>query len=609
MLRTFIYMATLVLFASESLVANGRESVKKAMLQDLEAARYNISFNYAPKEWKRAHIGWTLDRAYNNAKRKILSNQVKTSKDYQKVFAEFLGSTCDYHVSTLFYSTACSFFPITVKGTEGHYYLMKKDLSKGFSLALAGVVLFEPEVIEDIEEAQYGYDQLREGDEILSIDGIAIGDYVERIIDQSLASNRTATGYALAEKLLFLRCGSLGHETPKEHFQLTLRRSITGEIFTYTFPWIHIEEKVKNRAFDRRLPSEGDKRRQEVVKMDYSVGSARTLFENKQEMLKLFSQTHEDEKEEDDEMINKGFLPLLGPLLWTFNSSRSSDLYAYEYLNYDGNRIGYLRLATFSPADASGMVEDLEELFQHFNEHAEALVIDLTDNPGGSLFYTYTILSMLTDAPLHVPMQKEVLSQAKVYNTLLDKQWAKLALEENYNDEEGSDQPKSFSIETYCINEAGLHDLIAYCDSVIGSWEAGSSMTEPLPILGVKAIEPHSSVNFTKPLIVLTNALDFSCGDFFPAILQDNGRGLLFGQKTAGAGGYVMSFKHPSRFGVVGYTLTGSIAYRPSGQVIENLGVTPDIPYRISVKDLTEEYTDYIQTLNIEIKRLLERQP
>jgi C-terminal processing protease CtpA/Prc len=85
--------------------------------------------------------------------------------------------------------------------------------------------------------------------------------------------------------------------------------------------------------------------------------------------------------------------------------------------------------------------------------------------------------------------------------------------------------------------------------------------------------------------MVLTDEFSASGGDAFPAIIQDNGRGPLFGMRTMGAGGSVVGFP------ATAYTesisrVTASLIHRgrlihtsdfPPAPYIENIGVRPDI--------------------------------
>jgi C-terminal processing protease CtpA/Prc len=106
-------------------------------------------------------------------------------------------------------------------------------------------------------------------------------------------------------------------------------------------------------------------------------------------------------------------------------------------------------------------------------------------------------------------------------------------------------------------------------------------------------------------MLVYVDELCFSCGDFVPAILQDNGRAILFGKRTAGAGGYVLGVKHPNLNGIRGFTLTGSIAERKDLQPIENLGVTPDIAYELTIDDARHGYRDLANHLKKAITEIL----
>ncbi|MDE2293130.1 MAG: hypothetical protein KGL53_13700, partial [Elusimicrobia bacterium] len=98
--------------------------------------------------------------------------------------------------------------------------------------------------------------------------------------------------------------------------------------------------------------------------------------------------------------------------------------------------------------------------------------------------------------------------------------------------------------------------------------------------------------------------LDFSCGDFFPAILQDNKRATVFGVRTSGAGGAVKATQFPNQFGIAGLSYTWTIALRTSGQPIENKGVTPDVSYDLTAEDIANGLSGYVKAVNDELDRM-----
>jgi C-terminal processing protease CtpA/Prc len=103
----------------------------------------------------------------------------------------------------------------------------------------------------------------------------------------------------------------------------------------------------------------------------------------------------------------------------------------------------------------------------------------------------------------------------------------------------------------------------------------------------------------------MINELDFSGGDFFPAILQDNKRVTLVGSRTSGAGGYVLPLKFTNSFGLEAITFTGSLAERVDKNPIENLGVTPDVPIEMTAKDYQTGFTDYVSKVKAVVSEKL----
>ena len=98
---------------------------------------------------------------------------------------------------------------------------------------------------------------------------------------------------------------------------------------------------------------------------------------------------------------------------------------------------------------------------------------------------------------------------------------------------------------------------------------------------------------YSKPIIVLVDELSASGGDFFPAVVQDNKRGLIVGMRTMGAGGNVVAYDGTA------YTegfirITESLMNRknpvtgtefPAAPYVENIGVRPDVEVDYMTRD------------------------
>ena len=206
---------------------------------------------------------------------------------------------------------------------------------------------------------------------------------------------------------------------------------------------------------------------------------------------------------------------------------------------------------------------------------------------------------MLSDQPLIAPRHEMSLTQADVVDA-----YKNLALLQGIKDDATAKKVLGDALQGIPATYETAQFILSYLRFTIGEWSAGRNRTRPYWIMGVDHINP-SPVHYTKPILLLTNNLDFSGGDFFPAILQDNKRVTVMGTRTAGAGGYVRDVKFPNDLGIDAFRVTESIAWRVNENPIENLGVTPDLPYEITEADLRGNYAGYVSAIGAAVASLI----
>lgn len=593
--------------------------VQSAMIQDLEVVKYNMSIKYAPFEWKKERFGWDLESAFQKAKNRVLVENPRTAKDYQKILNQFLGSTQDYHVHPSYYSTAMSMFPIEVRGVSGRYFFT--DISTHFSLETEDLELFDINS-DDVEKIIKNFRGIEPGDEIIAIDGRPIQEIIEELIDENFNGDRTPTGYALAERNLFWHRGKLGQEVPVGKFQITFLQDGAIRPITRTFQWLNRPEWVPNHLLKGQcdkeaaftsvnlssldLSSNPIRNIDQLLARDFSVAIAKEMapqsVSNMVKEIKGAAKTVEKAAEEDRRM--KGFLPPLGRVLW--ESSKDNGIYAYLYNHPNNMKVGYLYLSSFDESGewAEEVLDQIIDALKVFNRRADALVVDITNNIGGNVTYMYAVLSVLTNKPLKVPYHRELLIQEDVLKAAILYNYLKDIDLDQY--ERNMSERHPLTLSGYPLTKKVVDQILQYAATILQTWESGDRLTPPLYLIGIDEVMPHPKCRFKKPILLLINEYNFSCADFFPAILQDNQRAKVFGKKTAGAGGYVKMYPHVSRFGVEQYSLTASIGYRLDGTPLENLGVTPDIPYELTVKDIRKNYVNYIRRVNEEVANLLQ---
>jgi hypothetical protein len=569
--RCFTHLS-LVFFSLSSIVVSAESSLdfytKERMVQEIDVLKNIAQVRYAPQQWKELCYGWKLKDAAAKAKERVWTYPVDNIplKVFQRIVSDFFLSFKDYHTRVFFYSTEEARLPLHIKGIGRRYFVAYLNEQKLPATAL-----------------------LQVGDEVVSFDGIPIHTYVKQLKDNELASIQPFTDAALAEIVLTNRSGMYGHHVPKGSALLTLRSHTTHALYDAELAWQYSPEELERQPLPAAIAA---------MEEPTFTNAFQSIFNPS--MLTLYSQIQslaEATYNPNTYMMGGrySYTPTLGKVLW--ESPEHLPFHAYLFEMANGVKAGYVRLPHYQLKVKD--VANFGILINFFEQHTQALVIDQLNNPGGSVFCLYEIASMLTEYPLTVPRHSLAIThhEAAMAATTLPNL---LAIS---NDEEAKAVMGDVEmfLQGHLGNYATAQSFVKYLQFILEEWQQGHIITDFTYLCGVDQIPPHPDQRYTKPILFLTNCLNFSSGDILPAILQDNSRAVLLGERTAGAGGTFIRATHINPFGIRNYGLTTSLVQRANGQIIENTGVTPDVPYQLTVRDLQCHYEGYrskiLQTL------------
>lgn len=548
-------------------------SPPKRMKNELEFIKGVFEVNYAPLEWKKDYVDLDLDLVFDKAKEKITPQT--TTKQYQQILRTLFNSMCDYHVGVSFYSTESAHLPFMVKGAEGRYFICDIDREE------LPVTLFP----------------FYEGDEIVAFDNKPIAKVLEQLrVQECGLGNTLETDQAITEKMLTHRLGEKGHCVPSGDAELRIKKYGTDDVFKVFIPWQYSKELVQDSA---KLLNSSQQTTATFSEWDHDpirCMKESSLFD-KMMVYPLWKRSFSDFDNKHYIGSRKSYIPLLGKKLW--ESSKEGHFYAYAFQTGTGKRIGYIRIAHYM-----GDEQEVEEFCKHIkllDNRTDALIIDQINNPGGSVFYLYALASALTNKPLTTPKHHMSLTQEEVYMAV-----TVLPQLEDIKNLKQAKECFGDTLGGYPVTMETVILMKTCLKFIINEWNSGKTHTGLTHLFGVDKIKPHPKARYTKPILLLTNSLDFSGGDFFPAIMQDNNRATIMGERTAGAGGYVQRTMYPNRNGVAEFHFTASIAKRDNSQPIENLGVTPDIIYQLTANDLENKYEDYCEQIVQTVELIIE---
>lgn len=539
---------------------------RQFILNDIDFIHHAYETQYAPVNWKRDYLDCDFNAAVLTAKEKVLGMKKYSAKDTHTILRNMMRTLKDYHVSIHFISTEFASLPFQVKEAEGKYYF----------------------AFIDYDHPNVGYDfPFEVGDELLMFDGEPI-DKVVTALRKRTAANHVPTDKALAAMTLTRRFGLRADRVPSGVATLIGRKAGETTKVHGSIPWDYYPEWVKTPQRMHILPKEASQFTSTEKWFSGAKCKNPELIFNKD----LFACVDCLSEMEYTEASNKcamgareSFLPYLGEVLWECDDDCPFHSYIFE--TPSGVTGGYVRIPSYIPEDADYNVETLSKTLKKMQKQIDVLVIDQNNNPGGSLFYLYGLVHALADKPMKLPKQRIMITQEDILMC-----WLMILECEGIDDDEEAREIIGESIHGYPVNKRVADQIVSYCYEVIQEWAEGRRFTKPLHLFGIDEIRPSKS-KFKKPILLLVNELDFSGGDFFPAILQDNKKAILMGTRTAGAGGYIKRVMFPNLSGIMGFILTGSLAERVNSEVIENLGVTPEIEYEMTANDLEFDYVIY----------------
>ena len=232
-----------------------------------------------------------------------------------------------------------------------------------------------------------------------------------------------------------------------------------------------------------------------------------------------------------------------------------------------GTRIGFVRIPSMSPPSAAIALAQLDRAMALFGATTDALLVDVTRNPGGLISFVEAVAQRLIPTPFNTVGFEIRATGAWLFSFASSLNSARL---------------------NPATPPAVLANLEANYNEILNAYNENRGRSAPVSLnsTGSLQLQPVAGA-YTKPILMLTDEFSASGGDMLPAIFQSNHRGPLFGWRTMGAGGSVVSYSGPAYTESI-FRITVSLMNRlqivntpdfPPAPYIENIGVRPDIPF------------------------------
>lgn len=517
------FCLALVLVAGTLSSPGAREALtRQQRTSDLMELASQYAKNYGPYEWKRDELGFDLMRLTPWLQRIQHSDDL----DFQEALIEYVASLNDAHDLIAFPTTFSASLPLSVDIYDGR--------------VLIDFVFQPPPPQSQLPFAV--------GDEIVTFDGRPVRELIAAFRKYAIAANPRST-----ERVAALRIVNRSQQIMPHAYELAdnavlgIRRAATGVMETVTFPWSKFGIPMTSQG---PLPSpvrgngqmflSTDGQGFDVAPVAHAVSAAPAVFQAvdpgplddtlPRYMEPIRGLLNASVSKDYYGVLSFGRFPIYafppGFALRPVPPNTPAFLLSGTYTTAEGKRIGLLRIPSMSPPSVAAVLAHLDQEIAFFNANTDALVIDVMRNPGGLVSFVESISQRFMREPFRIIGFEIRATGAWLFSFAAQLSNARRVLPPGH--------PTLVNLENN-FNE------------VLRAYNANRGRTAPLSLnaSGSLTLNP-TPVFYTKPLIVLTDEFSASGGDMFPAIIQDNSRGLIVGMRTMGAGGSVITLRGPA---------------------------------------------------------------
>jgi hypothetical protein len=498
---------------------------------------------YASYEWKRTLFGFD---SLNVAPWLDRVARTTDDLDFYEVCSDYIASLHDSHVP----------------------FLMPSDFvaSLGFTVDIYdGKVLVDSINRTRLPTRDYNF---QIGDELVSLDGRPVEELITEFMRYAPSSNERSSRRTAAARIVRRPQIIMPHAPDVGESATLALRLDSGELQTFTIPWVktgvplHVGPVPSPKVAAVRTAALDEDTEQVAPWM-------RPLLELQHARLPEPSAVLGVEARAPIFALPAGFVQRQGRL--------ASDFFFSGTYTAGGRRIGFLRIPSYDPPSSPGALAELDREIAFFQANTDGLVIDQTRNPGGLVCFGESVASRLTPYPFRVVGFEVRATWLRMIS--FD---SALTLARQFNAEQ-------WVIDLYEVMFAQLQQAYQENRGRTGSLPLCTSSLERQPATDAAG----RMTAYTKPLIMLIDEFSASGGDAVPAMLQDAQRGPMFGWRTNGAGGTVITstagaYSEASAGIVLGMMTrkqTRAIPGYPASEYVENVGVQPDVEYDYMTKD------------------------